>query len=257
MTASPCHRPPHTPGRTSLAAQLALWAAFSCTPLAHAVSSCSSDGQAQPLALYERFVSADCESCWAEAPTRVPGSTALVVDWIVPSVRGDEAALSAAATRDALERLQDLGRTPPQGSDTHITPVQPIAVQHGRATLRVARGLVFNDHVGTGIRWRPGTAPARAATGTAAAETYRFTLLLAEAVPAGAEGSPVARNLARNMLQGTWLFDPSLPKEKQTGWMENRPMRVPDGAQADRLRVLGWVADAQGRVVAAAQSVCR
>ena len=34
-------------------------------------------------------------------------------------------------------------------------------------------------------------------------------------------------------------------------------MRVPEGAQAQRLRVVGWVQDEQGRVIAAAQSACR
>ena len=33
-------------------------------------------------------------------------------------------------------------------------------------------------------------------------------------------------------------------------------MYFPEGAQPERLRTVGWVQDAQGRVVAAAQSVC-
>lgn len=265
MTAPPRHQAPGKPlgnptaptgrHRATLSAHLALGAALAATLPAHAASSCASDGQRQPLALYERFLSADCEACWTQAPERVPGPTTLVVDWIVPSARGDEAALSAVATRDALERLQDLGRAPPLRSDTHVTAVEPLSsTPPGRSALRVAHGLVFNDHVGTGIQWRPAAASARRVEGAA---PYRFTLLLAEAVTAGTEGSPVARNLVRNMLQGTWSVDPSLPKVERTAWMENRPMRVPEGVQAERLRVLGWLTDAQGRVVAAAQSVCR
>ena len=40
-------------------------------------------------------------------------------------------------------------------------------------------------------------------------------------------------------------------------WMETRSMRIPEGAQAERLRLVGWVQDAQGSVLAAAQSTCR
>ena len=58
--------------------------------LALAQSTCNSDGQPQPRVLYERFISADCDSCWASAPAHVPGASTLVVDWIVPGRLGDE-----------------------------------------------------------------------------------------------------------------------------------------------------------------------
>ena len=66
----------------------------------------------------------------------------------------------------------------------------------------------------------------------------------------------MARNMVRNMLQGTWDKRNKLSQEEQKNWMEVRPMRIPDGARPERLRVVGWVQDAQGRVVAAAQSDC-
>ena len=81
--------------------------------LGFAQSSCSSDGQAAPAALYERFINANCENCWASAPEHVPGPSALVVDWVVPGSLGDDAPLSAVATRDALWRLQELRRPVP------------------------------------------------------------------------------------------------------------------------------------------------
>jgi hypothetical protein len=34
-------------------------------------------------------------------------------------------------------------------------------------------------------------------------------------------------------------------------------MNIPEGADPARLRVVGWVEDAHGRIVAAAQSHCR
>jgi hypothetical protein len=35
-----------------------------------------------------------------------------------------------------------------------------------------------------------------------------------------------------------------------------RTLNVPEGAASERLQVLGWVSDARGRVLAAAQSAC-
>ena len=214
--------------------------------LAFAQSTCSSDGQPQPVALYERFINADCEDCWASAPAHAPGPSALVVDWVVPGRLGDKAPLSAAATRDALGRLQELRRPVPAQTDTHISDVPPQAASPG--PLRVASGPVLNDYLGTGIRF---------AQRTGHGAGYQFTLVLVETIPAGAEGSPVARNLVRNTLQGTWDKRNQLPKEERLTLMENRSMRVPEGARAERLRMVGWLQDAQGRVVAAAQAICR
>ncbi len=39
--------------------------------------------------------------------------------------------------------------------------------------------------------------------------------------------------------------------------MENRPMRIPEGAKAEHLHMVGWVQNAQGEVVAAARSACQ
>ena len=215
-----------------------------------AQASCSSDGTPRPVAIFERFISADCEACWTDAATPAPSATAgaVVLDWIVPGQAGDEAPLSAAATQDALARLQALGRTPPAATDVHTTVVEAA----GPARLRVAHGLPFNDYLGTGITFAPTTQRNGATPGAMA-----FYLLLVESVPAGTEGTPVARNMVRNMLQGIWDKRYQLSNSKQTRWMESRPMRIPEGAQPERLRMVGWVQDAGGRVVAAAQSACR
>ena len=215
-----------------------------------AQASCSSDGTPQPVAIFERFISADCEACWTDAATPAPSDTAgaVVLDWIVPGQAGDEAPLSAAATHDALARLRALGRTPPAATDVHTTVVEAA----GPARLRVAHGLPFNGYLGTGITFAPTTQRNGATPGAMA-----FYLLLVESVPAGTEGTPVARNMVRNMLQGIWDKRDQLSNSKQTQWMESRPMRIPEGAQPERLRMVGWVQDAGGRVVAAAQSACR
>ncbi|MDR6214601.1 hypothetical protein [Paracidovorax wautersii] len=211
---------------------------------------CSSDGQPPPRALYERFLSADCESCWADVPAAAPGDAALLLDWIVPGRSGDDAPLSAAATRDALDRLEALGRTPPGTTDTAVSDVAPAGAAPGR--LRVSLGPPLNDYVGTTIALVP--APVRGgARPLRPGARYTFTLLLIQTVPASSEGNAAPRHLVRNALQGTWVAGAG---RVQTGWSELRPMRVPDGADVQRLGVAGWLQDADGTVIAAAQARC-
>jgi hypothetical protein len=108
-----------------------------------------------------------------------------------------------------------------------------------------------NDYVGATMAFSPAPSSERPP------QAWPFYLVLVEALPAGAEGTPVARNIVRNMLQGSWTEPKKPSKKEQFTGSELRPMRFPEGAQPERLRAVGWVQDAQGRVVAAAQSVCR
>lgn len=205
-----------------------------------AQSSCSSDGQPQPVGLLERFINADCESCWSDASATQPGSGELALDWIVPGSRGDDAPLSAAASRDALVRLEALGRpAPPQAGSSHHK------VQRASRRVRVAHGLPFNGYIGTSIELKPG-----------GGGPWKAWLLLVETIPAGSEGTPVARNLVRNALQPAWHGERPLSKEEQRRLFESRPMSIPEGANPKQLRVVGWAEDARGRVVAVAQSRC-
>lgn len=214
-----------------------------CASQALAQAGCTGQSTPPPLALFERFTSADCEACWQDAATPAPGAGALVLDWIVPGRQEDEAPLSAAATRDALARLQTLGRAAPAATDVHTAPVE-----HARGLrLHVGQGPAVNDYLGT-------TATFTAARSGAG---WTFHLLLVEHIPAGIEGTPVARNVVRNMLEGSWEKRNALSLKEQMRWSELRPMRIPEGARPERLHTVGWVQDAQGRVVAAAQSVCR
>ena len=86
------------------------------SPLVHSQSVCSSDAQAAPLSLFERFVNANCASCWSDAATPVAPPGALALDWIVPGSQGEEAALAVAASRDALMRLNALQRDRPHAA---------------------------------------------------------------------------------------------------------------------------------------------
>ena len=225
---------------------------------AWAQSSCSSDGQRAPVALVERFISADCDTCWADPATLRVKAVELALDWIVPSAKGDDAPLSAAASRDALARLQALRMEVPRtaASARHNIATPPAAKA---LTLRVARGVALGGYMGTSIELK-------LARGSALPRPpLTAWLLLVEEVPAGTDGTPVARNLVRNALLPPWNIHSKLLKQVQTKdshppkpprLYESRPMSIPAGANPDRLRVVGWVEDAGGSVIASAASVC-
>ena len=205
------------------------------TPLATlAQSSCSSDGQPRPVALLERFINADCASCWSDPQAQPAQRGQVALDWIVPGSRGDDAPLSAAATRDSLNRLQVLGRpTPPQAEQAVLRAV-------GKRPLRVAHGMPFNDYLGTSIEMKP-----------AARGEWTAWLALVETIPIGTEGTAVERNLVRNLLQVSWQTNRTPGR-----LLESRSMLIAQGVQADRMRVIGWVEDAKGRIHGIAQSAC-
>lgn len=207
---------------------------------AHAQASCSSDGQPRPIALVERFINADCETCWSDPATPKAGPRTVALDWIVPGGKGDDAPLAAAVSRDAPARLVALRKERPLQAEA----VQQKLVAAAR-TLRVAHGLPFNGYIGASLELKPaGRGP------------WTAWLALVETLPAGTEGSPVERNLVRNLLQPAWNGHTSLSKEEQKRLFESRPMSIPEGARPERLRVVGWVQDARGRIRAIAQSRC-
>jgi hypothetical protein len=125
--------------------------------------------------------------------------------------------------------------------------------------LRVARGVALGGYMGASIelslRGKPPAGQRQIA--------YPLTawLLLAEALPTGAEGSPVPRLLVRKVLQVSWkernqLLNSERP-DSAPKFRESRPMSLPEGSNPDQLRAIGWVQDAAGRVIASAASVCR
>ena len=236
-----------SPALKQLAASMALLAGLA--PGVGAQGVCSSDGQAQPVRLLERFLSADCERCWGTATALVPSAAGptLALDWIVPGRLGDDAPLSGAASRDALTRLAALRRAAPREQLAVSTKVA-----NGRGdTVRVAHGVALGGYIGASIeasveaQRRQTTAPLTA------------VLLLVETIAAGSDGTPIERNLVRNMLQAPWNGDSLLQKQKQISWLERRPLSIPEGANPERLRVVGWLEDRRGHLVAATQSACR
>lgn len=206
-------------------------------------SFCASDGQPGPVQLMERFINADCDSCWSDPATPRPGLRAVALDWIIPGKRGDDGPLSAVATHDALARLEALNKTIP---DQSITVLHKVKGLRG-ATLRVAHGLPLADYLGVSIELKP--LPK-------AEQRWTSWLALVETLPAGIERSPVVRNLVRNLLQTNWHGRKQLLKDEQDHFFESRSMNIATAADPSRLRVIGWVEDEKGQVVAAAQSRC-
>ncbi len=213
-------------------------------PAAWTQSFCASDGQPTPVALVERFISADCSTCWSEPPASHARPQTVTIDWIVPSPRGDEAPLSAAASRDALARLAHLRLAAPAEA---LVTTRPLASARAHP-LRVAHGLPFNDYLGASIEMKP----AKGAT----SGPWTAWLLMLETIPAGTEGSPLERRLARNLFKTEWKQPLAKDKAQPARFLDSRPLSIPEGANPENLSVLGWVEDTRGRIRSIALSRC-
>ncbi|TWO68756.1 hypothetical protein FN976_22080 [Caenimonas sedimenti] len=193
---------------------------------------------AQPQAVLERFISADCDTCWADPATPGAAANALALDWVLPGGRGDDAPLSAVASRDGLDRLAALRQPVPPASAAHTS------LRKGAgARVRVAQGNAFNDYVGASIELKGGG-------------RWDAWLLLVEELPASTEGSPVARNLVRNVFRPDW-DRPDRGGRTGAGLAETRAMQIHQGAQPDRLRLVALVHDRSGRLAAATMTSCK
>ena len=221
---------------------------LSATAPAIAQSVCSSDGQMLPVRILERFISADCKACWSEPEATLPQPGTVVLDWVLPGALGDEAALSAVASPDALLRLEALGQRATATTNAFVTPVTAHP-SLARSTLRVARGLAMSGYIGASIELKPAPQPA---------PLWQLTawLALVEILPVGLEDSPVERHLVRNVFQSNWNLARKPSKENLIHWFDQRSMSVAQGANPERLQVIGWLADGKNRVLAASQSRC-
>lgn len=206
---------------------LPLFAAFMLADLAFAAPTCP---KGPPTVLIERVMSAACESCWREATT-APDADAVVLDWIAPA--GDDAPMAAVAQRDALKRTVPVIGT---------TTLRRSPLPHRRQpALEVNSGLPVSGYVGLRI-----TVFKRAALPPG---TQAF-LVLTERVPAGSEGSPIARQVVHGVA-GPIALAGLATRRELAHWFA---IRLPDTAQPERLAAVGWLQTAQGEVIAAAQS---
>ena len=216
--------------------RLLLCTCLLASPLA-ARALCTSDDVPQPAAVLERFTSADCAECWRDPATPRPATGTLALDWVVPGLKGEDAPLSAVALDEALERVYGLREKPPARASAVF----------GRRTgeaipMRLAQGEAVNDYIGTSMELRnPGREP------------WRAWLLLVEELPAGTEGSPVARNLVRNVFRPDW----DRPMARPPGRLaEDRAMQIHAGARPQRLRLVAVLHDARGRIRGISRTEC-
>ena len=240
------HTPPRfrrttPPGLAAAAAILIALAQIAGPAQAQVTSSCSSDGQPQPRTLVERFLRADCVDCWTENVLPKPPRGAVTLDWVLPVESGDDAPMSAVARRDAQQRLDALPS--PQFQGGQLMQSLNRSERIGRHRLRVQHGPTVGDHVGASLRFHA----QRGAKGP-----FTGWLAVVEWLPAGTEGSPIPRQLVRNLLVEPITPEPSRDWPYQL-W---RPMNLPEGTRPERLGVVGWVTDADGGMVALAQARC-
>lgn len=226
------------PTRRALSIGCAVWL-LAGPVCADPPASCSNDGLAPPRVLVERFLRADCLSCWTGNHLAAPPPGAVILDWVLPAEAGDDAPMAAVARREGLERQEALRLNLPAGRPLEW---QSRSKRVGRGRLRVQHGPVVGDFVGASLTFHARDDARGPFTGW---------LALAEWLPKDTEGSPVARVLVRNLLT-----EPIGPRPEKNWAQLWRPMNIPEGARAERLGVVGWVTDARGGLVALAQAHC-
>ena len=204
---------------------------------AAAQALCTSDEAPPVTTLVERFISADCLACWRDRSTPQPAPDTLVLDWIVPGLQAEGAAVASAPSDAAMERLDWLRRPTPAGIDTVTSKRDGKPVR-----LRIAHGEVFNDYVGTSMELKD-----------AGRQVWHAWLLLVEKIPAGTEGSPVARNVVRKVFRPEW----QRVARGAGGLAETRSMQVPARTRPESVRLVAVLQDGRGRIRAITQTDCR
>lgn len=187
----------------------------------------------------ERFISADCSACWSATPERAAAEGQWPFDWIVPSSHGEDAPLSPAAPVEARERVQRAtGRALADGaSEVHRSQ----AARAVAPRLRVQSSPAWNGYYALRLEVR-GKAP-RAASAW---------LALVEAVPAGTDGTPVARDLVRVVAGPLDLAD--LRRSGRASALH--ALRWPETSKAERLRARAWIEAADGTLLAVTDESC-
>lgn len=212
-----------------------LLAAASATLLT-ALAQAAAPPCSAPREVIERLMSSDCEACWSgAADRRLPRST-WVLDWIEPGASGADAPLAAGALPEAAARRQSL-TIPPLADDTREFR-WPLA-KRPAVHLTVGGGPAWNGYLGLQLQ-TSGKPPD-------GAEVY---LALVEHIPAGSDGSPVARSLVRSVA-GPLVLDAD--GRRSTQW---RALRIPEGAKPERLQGMAWWVDRDARLRGIALEAC-
>jgi len=190
-------------------------------------------------AVLERFISAECEACWRDASVAQPADGQWLLDWIVPSARGEAAPLASAAPAEARDRARRALQAGP--TDNRISMQLSAARRASSLQLSVISGPAWNGYIAVQL-----DASGRVSAGTS------VWVALVEAVAPGTDGTPVARELVRT------LAGPLPAEDLRRGqpWQYQLAMRWPETAKPVRLRARAWIEDARGRVVAMAGERC-
>lgn len=196
-----------------------------------------------PRVLIERYLSADCNLCWAAVPPSPvpapdPSAPRFVLDWIVPSARGEDAPLAVAALPEARDRV---ARGNVLRDDETLVLSTPLPGRSALA-LTVLDGPAWNGYVG--LQWQ-----ASYASGLPLPKGASGWLALVENVPAGSEGTPVARRLVRTLVGPLPLE--GLVQGRSVDHL--RAVRLPENAKPERLSSVGWIETAAGKVLAIAE----
>ena len=210
----------------------------------------------------ERLYSADCADCWGQA---APGSASAAAgrwlfDWIVPGAA--DAPLAAGALAEAAERLQrlpaDSASTAPGALPREVaSPPRNKLNLRGllMPPLRVVSGPAWYGYFGLELQV-PAAARSRLPAGSSG------WLALVEQVPAGSDGTPVARALVRTVA-GPLAVDATPPdlalirRIRPTGLTHLRALRWPAGAEPTRLQARAWIEGPDGTILAVAADHCR
>ncbi len=187
-----------------------------------------------PQRVVERFIDADCESCWSAPAEAALPARAWVLDWITPGARGAEAPLALAALAEGRARRAEVNALRPLSAsgetEWRLAPRPPLR-------LAVEGGPAWNGYLGLQLQTR-GSAPAGA----------RAYLALVEDLPADAQGNARARRLVRAVAGPIFLgAGPT---------RELRALRIPAGAHPERLRGVAWWVDRDERLLGIAAEGC-
>jgi len=197
---------------------------------------------ASPRVLLERFISADCEACWrATPPTPAPAQsgTPFVLDWVVPSASGAKTSIAHAAIAEAVPRAARAGSLLADEVLAQSTPLP----ERSALRLKVEDGPAWNGYIA--MKLEAGYASTRALP-----QGLAGYLALVERIPAGDDGSPVARQLVRAVIGPLPLG--GLAQGHRVDHL--RAARLPETMKAERLATVGWLETPAGRVLAVASS---
>jgi len=204
-------------------------------------------------AVLERFLNADCADCWsAPAVDAAPlaADPRWRFDWIAAG--RDDAPLSAAALNDTADRLQRLGHTTPATSWQRLQAPAPGAA--AQAGLQAHLGPAWLGRY-MALEFVLTLAPTSSAAGAAAPALPAGSsgwLAMVELLPAGTDGSPLARELLRNVA-GPLPLDSA---QAGAPLHHLRAMRWPESADPTRLQARAWVEAPDGSLLAVAADRC-